>query len=235
MKPRLLRWSYSVWSQLQVCPASVKFSRIDKLPVPSAPPIERGNTIHLKAEHFLKGNIQGLPKEFIKLKTEYMQLKRMHPEHIEEFWSVDRKNFKRVHDGYRYGWFTLKADAACKPRKGVAISVDHKTGKIYDSHDAQAELTAMMHHIWYPDADVYDVEFFYVDQGLVIPYEYKPGYLKKIIPKWRERGEEVMAERKFLPTPSIDACKWCAFRSDKLLENGKKGPCNAWRVIKELK
>jgi len=233
-QPTLTRWSYSLWAALKACPYAVKLSKIDKIQTPMVPAMERGNTIHLKAEHFLKGNIRGMPKELVKLKDEYDTLKKMKPEHIEEFWAVDRKRFARVKDGWKDGWFTLKADVALKPRKGVAISVDHKTGKIYETHDAQAELSAMMHHIWYPDADLYVAEFFYVDQGITIPYEFKPSYLDKAIPIWRARGEEVMAERKFLPTPSADACKWCSFRSDKVLPDGKKGPCRAWKAVKDM-
>lgn len=222
---KLHRWSYSLWGQFKKCPKSVKYGKIDKLPQPPVPAMERGTKIHLLAEHFLKGNVKGVPKELAKLKPEYLELKKAKPEHIEEFWSLGRK-WQRVKDGFRDGWFTLKADAALAPRKGVAIGIDHKTGRYYPTHDEQAELTAVMLQKWYPDADGYEVEFFYTDQGEVQSYVFKPKYLSKRHDYWREQGEMLMAERKFLATPSQDACKWCAFRSD------KGGPCQDWKRLR---
>lgn len=223
---RIKRWSYSLWAQFKKCPKSVKYAKIDKLPQPVVPAMERGTMIHLKAEHFLKGDITGMPKELKKLSDVYRGLKKQKPEHIEEFWSLGRK-WQRVKDGFRDGWFTLKADAALAPRKdGVAVGIDHKTGRYYPGHDEQAELTAVMLRKWYPDADEYAVEFLYTDQGEVQSYTFKPRYLMSRDDHWIEQGELIMAERKFLATPSRNACDWCGFSSK------KGGPCQDWKRLK---
>jgi hypothetical protein len=228
-KPRIHRWSYSLWTGMQKCPKSVKLGKIDKIATPlvDTNAMDRGTRIHHLAEQFLKGNITGMPKELSKLGKEYRALKKAKPEHIEEFMSLGR-NFKRVKDGFRDGWFTLKADAMLKPRKGIAISIDHKTGRFYPSHQEQAELSAIVQMKFYPDADMYESEFFYVDSGEVVPYIFKPKYLKKREEFWMAEGEKIMAETKFMPTPSQDACKWCAYRSDKLIARDTYGPCRDW-------
>lgn len=226
-EPRLTRWSYSLWTAMQKCPKSVKLGKIDKLPQPPVPAMERGTMIHSKAEQFLKGNITGMPKELKKLSAEYQAMKRMKPDHIEEFMSLGR-TWQRVKDGWRDGWFTLKADAAFAPRRKqpIAIGIDHKTGRYYPSHDEQAELTAIVLQKWYPEAKSYAVEFFYTDQGEIVPYEFKPSYLYERSAHWLHEGEKIMEERRFLATPSNDACKWCGFRSD------KGGPCQDWKRLK---
>lgn len=233
-KPSIHRWSYSLWSQFMKCPRSVKHAKIDKIPQPPVQAMERGTMYHLKAEYFLKGKITGMPKELSKLADQYKALRKAGPEHIEEFWSLGR-NWKRVKDGFRDGWFTLKADAALSPRKfGVAIGIDHKTGRYYPNHDEQAELTGLMLRKWYPkDSDGYEVEFFYMDQGTVESYRFAAKFLDRRMEHWQEQGELIMAERKFLATPSSDACKWCAFRSDKLTDDGKRGPCDAWKSLRD--
>jgi len=224
-KNAIRRWSYSLWTAMQKCPRSVKYAKIDNLPQPSNHAMERGTRIHLLAENFLKGNITGMPKDLAKLSAEYRALKKAKPEHVEEFMSLGRQ-FQRVFDGFRDGWFTLKTDAALAPRKGTAIGIDHKTGRYYPSHDDQAELTAIVLQEWYPDADSYAVEFFYTDQGEVVPYTFVPKYLKRRREHWMAEGEKIMEERKFLATPSQDACTWCAFRSD------KGGPCQDWKRLR---
>jgi CRISPR/Cas system-associated exonuclease Cas4 (RecB family) len=226
MKAKTLkRWSYSLWSTFQKCPRAVKYDKIEGIKQPPVPAMERGTKIHLLAEGFLKGEVRGMPYELRKLKAEYVALKKAEPEHIEEFMSLGRK-FERVKDGFKDGWFTLKADAALAPRKGVAIGVDHKTGRYYPSHDQQAELTAIVLRQWYRDADGYEVEFFYVDEGEITPYLFTPKYLDKRVGYWLEEGEKMMREKKFLATPSPDACRWCGFRSD------KGGPCQDWKRLK---
>jgi len=188
--------------------------------------MERGNTIHLKAEHFLKGDIRGVPPELEKLKKEFLALKKMKPEHIEEFWGFDR-DWRPLRKGFEpRQTFTLKADVATAPKKGVAINIDHKSGRIYPAHDDQAELTALASWLWYPAAKKIEVEFWYVDLGDIVAYEFTNTYLAKRKKFWSNEGRKIMSETKFLPTPSQDACKWCAFKSS------KGGPCDAWKKLR---
>lgn len=235
-KPRLHRWSYSLWTAMQKCPKGVKLGKIDKIATPLADTraMDRGTKIHHLAEQFLKGNITGIPKDLQKLSKEYNALRKMGPEHIEEFMSLGR-TFRKVKNGWKDGWFTLKADVMAAPRSFdkskvmIGLSVDHKTGKHYPSHQEQAELSAIVQMQFYPDADFYESEFFYTDQGEVIPYIFKPSYLRKRKEYWMEEGEKIMAESKFLPTPSSDTCKWCPYRSDKLIARDTWGPCHDWK------
>lgn len=221
MTAQIQRWSYSLWSAFKQCPRKVRYSKIDKLPEPPNPAMQRGETIHKKAEHYVKGNIQGVPPELSKLKREFIELKKSKPEHVEEFWGFDY-SWKPLRGGFNPAQkFTLKADVAMAPRRGIAVGIDHKTGRIYESHDAQAELTALATLLWYPDARLVAVEFWYVDLGEIVQYEFSNTYLTKRRKFWSAEGDKILNEKRFLPTPSVDACRYCAFRSD------KGGPCSA--------
>jgi len=226
---RLQRWSYSVWAGMKQCPRKIRYAKIDKLPELPSPAAERGNTIHLKAEHYVKGDITGgVPRELKKLESEFRQLKKAKPEHVEEFWGFD-KNWKPLRDGFDpKQTFTLKADAALAPRKGVAIGIDYKSGRVYDGHDDQAELTAVATHLWYPNAKEIEIEFWYIDKGRIVTYHFEVTYLEQRLKYWDKEGKKLLAEEKFIPTPSEDACKWCSFRSD------KGGPCSAWKTLKNV-
>lgn len=225
MAVRLERWSYSTWSGFKECPRKVRYQKIDKLEEPKHPAMVRGDTIHKKAEYFLKGEIRGVPHELRKLGPEYKELKKQKPEHIEEFWGFDG-NWKPLRKGFSPKQkFTIKADVALAPRKGIAICIDHKTGRIYDGHDDQAELTAIATRLWYPSARGIEVEFWYIDRGDIYTYSFTTKYLDRRIPYWTKQGQKIMSEEKFLPTPSEFACGRCNFRSD------KGGPCTAWKKI----
>jgi hypothetical protein len=188
--------------------------------------MERGTTIHLKAEHYLKGSIRHVPAELGKLAKQYVKLKKAKPEHIEQFWGFD-KDWRPLRGGFEPRQvFTIKADVALAPKNGVAISIDHKSGRAYPGHDDQAELTALATHLWYPAAKMVEVEFWYVDKGEITSYEFKVSYLERRMKFWTREGDKLLKEEKFLPTPSDQACGRCSFRSD------KGGPCAAWKSLK---
>jgi hypothetical protein len=224
-------WSYSLYGQHKKCPAAVKYSKIDKLQGPSVPAMERGTMIHSLAEHYLTGGITGgVPPQLRKLEYEFKTLKRMTPV-CEKFWGLDV--FWQPMD---YGWVVAKTDAFVPPTKKdpILINVDHKTGREYAEHVDQSELYSAIGFGLYPQIEEVETCFFYIDQGYVKPYFYTRKQLKELVLKWLDRGKKLMATRNFLPTPSREACGWCGFRSDKLLANGKPGPCQAWKVVRNL-
>jgi hypothetical protein len=193
--------------------------------------MERGTLLHTLAEHYLINKIQRVPKQLLKIKPELMVLKRYRPI-VEQFWGVSSK-WKPM----KYGWLVAKTDAAVPPRKRfpILVIVDHKSGRMYPEHIAQAKLYAAVGFGLYPRVDCIEVEFFYIDIGLVVPYRFTRGQLKYQVKYWMDQGHKFMAQTKFLATPTEDACSWCGFRSDKKLANGTKGPCNEWKVLRNLR
>ena len=228
-KSLVRHWSYSSWSLLKKCAAAFKYGQIDKLRGPSVPAMERGTRIHSLAENYLNGGITGgVPPDLRKLSTEFKNLKRAKPI-VEKFWGLD-PDWKPM----EYGWVVAKTDAAVEPTKkdNSLVVVDHKTGRVYPDHDDQGSLYAAVGFGMYPKVEKVEVEFFYVDQGIVSPYEFSRKKLISLSEYWMEEGAKLMSTRKFLPTPSESACRWCGFRSDKRLANGDRGPCDAWKIVK---
>jgi hypothetical protein len=225
-------WSYSSWAQGKKCPLSLKFKYIDRLETPPFYAMERGTQIHALAENVLNGKISGVPKPLLPLRKELLGLKKEEPV-CEKFWGVDDR-FRKF-KGYG-AWLVARTDAFVKPtrKRNILIIVDQKTGKIYDSHVDQATLYAAVGFALYPDVEGIEVEFFYFDQQTVHHYDFTRFELQAWVEYWTEEGHRHMSEHRFLATPSEDACRWCDFRSDKKLKNGRKGPCHEWKALKGL-
>jgi len=219
------RWSYSAYAAHGKCPLSFGLGAVlglrkDEAP---SPPMIRGTKIHKEAEYFLKDELDGLPKSLQKLKWEFIGLQKQKPI-VEQFWNAN-PDFTPAKE-YR-GWLVLKADAALPPRKGVAYAFDHKTGREYDSHCEQAELTSVVTFGRYPRSERIEVEFWYIDDGDVASYRFDRSEMKHWRSKWQDLGNKVMSEKKYLATPSDDACRWCPHRTD------RGGLCPEYKVLGE--
>jgi hypothetical protein len=209
------------------CPAALKYGYLMNLKGPFVRAMERGSLIHSLAEHYLKGTITGgVPPQLIKLKKEFVALKAEHPI-VEKYWGVSRR-----WEPMEYGWCTAKTDAAVEPTKKLPILdiVDHKSGREYPDHEHQGSLYAAVGFALYPKIEGANATFFYVDQGTAPTFEFTRPQLVYAVKYWREEGLALMSMKKFLPTPSPDACRFCNYRSDKKLADGKPGPCEAWKI-----
>jgi hypothetical protein len=99
--------------------------------------------------------------------------------------------------------------------------VDLKSGRRYPEHKEQLEVYALMGMKRYPQAKRVDVKAWYVDEGGQFGYQasYMPQMFDYYSEYWNELARKMFRDTEFIPTPSKDACKWCAF-------NAKKGgPC----------
>lgn len=224
---RVTRWSFTGWSIKQTCEyqyygkfvLGIKAEDEDENPA-----ILRGNMLHKKQENYLIGKINGVPREFLPFKTELEGLKRAKPI-VEQFWGVD-PNWKPVKWN---SWVVFKMDAAVLPEKrdNTLWIQDLKTGREYPKHADQASLGACIGYALYPTVDEVQVEFWYADQGIVRSYEYTPKELKRDTKKWIKEGEKLLTpQKKYLPAPSEDNCRWCPIRSD------RAGNCTAWKKVK---
>lgn len=223
---KITRWSYSAWSSFKSCPFKFFRTRIMGDKEPSNRALERGNMVHAKAEGLLKGRITGMPNELAKLARYYKQLRQLKPV-VETYWNVDR-NWKPVHSKDDT-WCTMKMDAAVEPCRATDRRLfiqDLKTGREYNGHKDQASLYACIGAVKYPKSVGVEVEFWYSDHGYSQPYFFTPSRIKHDTDIWIERGEQLMSEKRFLPTPSIDACKYCFLRTD------RGGMCDAWKANK---
>lgn len=227
---RVVRWSYSAWSQFHKCAFAFyrKFVCGDK-DTSTSYALERGITLHKQQENYLRGEITGLPRTFLPFKREYIALKKQQPI-VEKFWGVDH-TWKSVQYG---SWVVFKMDAAVPPNKRIGMDSlwiqDLKTGREYDTHAKQASLGAVIGARQYPDIAQVEVEFWYIDQGIIRQYHFDKAELTEEQEFWTEEGERLLTpQKKYLPNPSEENCKYCFLRSD------KGGPCDAWKKIKQAR
>ena len=214
--PKPERWSYSSWATYNECGARFMYRYLMKMPEPPSPAMARGTDIHAKAEQFVKGNIRGLPPSLNKFAPAFAALKNMKPA-VEEWWGVDEAWAPKT----RGSWLVAKVDVSVVEKK-VSTVIDHKTGKMYpDKHVKQASLYTAMDAALHPGRDLYRAEFWYLDLGEVLTWEWTPKETVKLQKEWTERGQAVMRADRLHPSPGY-YCKWCPYAS------GVGGPCKAF-------
>lgn len=235
-------WSYSRWSKFIKCKFYYACSSVIKgsdrkplYPQPPSWPLEHGITVHLKGEQYLRGNITGIPKEYKDFSVELRALKRMGarpevPMTVDSNWQpCEATDWGRA-------WLRAKSDAeVIEEEEGLLHSIDFKTGRKYDSHEEQGEVCAVTAFAIYPQVQDVNAEFWYLDHDDAASFDYsrKRDY-EKLRKKWTANAKKMLGVRsveQLKPEPSEDACKYCPFRTDKVLANGNAGPCDAWRKV----
>jgi hypothetical protein len=89
------------------------------------------------------------------------------------------------------------------------VIIDHKTGRIYaDKHEKQASLYTALGASFYPKVKKVIAEFWYLDQGEVLTWEWPASQLAGLQTMWGARGQRVMNADNFEARPGY-YCKWC--------------------------
>jgi len=222
------RWSYSAWSTYKRCPLSFRYSYIDRIKQAPNYAMERGTTIHALAEQYLKGKITGIPKPLSKIARVLRGMKAAKVK-AEEFWGVDR-DFTPTVKGAP-SWLVAKTDLYVLLGDILYVG-DFKTGKIYPEHIDQASLYATVGYALFPKVKKVEVEFIYIDIGEVHSYTYTLAKLRYNLRYWKDQGQHLMKQTKFMPTPGFPACVLCGYRSDRKLADGSPGLCDKWKLVK---
>lgn len=212
------RWSYSKWSCYKECLRKYKHKYIDRLPDPSGPAAERGTRIHSLAEELVKGNIQGIPNELKKFNRHFKALMKC-PTHTEQSLCIDRDwhAVDPTQDKEKI-WLLAKIDVTAFHPDQVMTVVDYKTGKVYPTHEEQAEVYAAVVAGNY-ETSLIDTEMWYIDSGLVKTWSYDDDTVwDDLVPKWTERGLQMESTKKY-PLGKEPNCHWCNFH------RSKGGPC----------
>jgi len=209
---RVKSWSYSSWSLYKRCPRAYRYSKIDKLPRKFSPAAERGITIHAKCEHFLLGNIRGVPKQVSNFGAELRNLKK-HKAKAEKKYSLT-STWKETDWSAKNSWLRLVIDAEVLLSEKELLVVDFKTGRVYPGHEDQAMLYATALLQLNSNIERVHCEFWYLDQDQTRAWELQQGVAKEMRTYWEEQVSPMMTDTKFLPTPSQAACKWCDFKGE---------------------
>lgn len=224
---RAVKWSFTGWA----CKMTCEYQYYGRFVLgikdtfdEDNPAIMRGNLLHKKQENYLIGKINGVPREFLPFKDELEGLKKAKPI-VEKYWGVDA-NWQPANWG---SWVVFKMDAAVPPTKrdNTLWVQDLKTGREKPLHKDQASLGATIGFAQYPKVQEVQVEFWYADQGIIRAYEYTRKELERMTKKWQSEGDKLLTpQKKYIPTPSADNCRYCPIRSD------KQGDCKKWKQVK---
>jgi len=215
-------WSYSRLSMFEQCPTKYKFKHIDKLKEPDSPAMARGNEIHKMGEEYLQGKLKKVPEPYKLFAKEMKFLKKIKAK-SEEQWAFDE-------DGESVDWFDptvrlrIKMDAYYRVADDIIV-IDFKTGKPHAAeHEDQCKLYACGALLKFPDARMFCVEMWYLDQAgaLNTPvksvFNYTKDQVENLIPRFADRASRIDKEKKFDARPGFQ-CRWCTFSST------KGGPC----------
>lgn len=237
-------WSYSRWSSYRNCAFEYLLSKVLKLcPPPQGPAAQRGDMIHRMAEAFLKGKTKGMPDELSKhFESEFNRLKREGAT-AEGDWTLTQDLKKTIGTDWDRAWLRVRIDARLmmeevtgvktikkkkeQIRTRTLVIVDYKTGR-FKVDVAQMEIYAAT-AIHYLEFDEVIVELWFLDQDQTETRTWSRKEAEELWEKWFERGNRMLADRVFKPSPEIEKCKKCNYSSAKTMTNGERGPCEAWK------
>lgn len=225
-------WSFSRWEVFRDCPYRYAMQFIARVKTPDETnyAFERGNAVHKLSENFISGEIRGVPKDLATFRQEFLAIRKLDAV-AEVDYTVNADWEPTASDDFDNAWLRAKLDIVV-PADTLTV-IDVKTGQQRtEKHEEQGSIYGMLaleRHA--DDYDAVDVEFWYTDSGETLPLTFELSELDKLKRDWLKKIKPMLNGRLFPKTPSKDACRYCKFRSDKVLANGDPGDCDEWRKV----
>jgi RecB family exonuclease len=206
------------------CRYRAKLKYIDRVPEPKRPlppgksehANDRGTRIHECAELFVKGGVE-LIEELHPFKDRLTELRTQFSEgkvELEGEWAFDNE-WTPTAWASQTAWCRMKLDVLVNEGDYAKV-IDYKTGRKHGNevkHAEQGQLYQLATFCRYPDVEVVDVEFWYIDQGpdqdMSMSYTREQG--TRYIDKYHKRGVAVTSAVEFPPNPNAYSCKWCPY------------------------
>lgn len=210
-----MNWSYTKLSKYEKCPAAFNYKYNFKIADPAGPAAQRGTKLHETVEAFTKGEISELP-ETIHHSALIKQLKTDGGVAEAELYFNDKWELVPK-EGY---WCVMKLDVLVDFGKQATVW-DYKSGRFYESHYDQLMLYSLGALIKFPNAELVQSGAIYIDKPELTPITRTayPEQLPSLKEHYERRVERMVEDREYRPTPSKDACQWCAYSKK------KGGPC----------
>lgn len=213
------------------CPMKFKLNYIDKIRVKTSNiALEKGSYIHQMLEDYSK-SVEDSNFEF-RLSTpeqirEYQEIfqnfvdspeghKYLDPEPfgVELEFALKIEDKKLVPTNYhnKQALIRGKIDHAIRPSVNRMILLDWKTGKVKDVPDV---LQVLVYAVWcfynFPEVDVVDTAFVYVEHSQSKEYTFTRANLKKFEEKMLQKIIEIELAKEF-PKRETALCNWCDYR-----------------------
>lgn len=222
MSNGITAWSYSRYNDYVTCPLRFKLKYIDKLPVPGSPAMDRGSNIHKEGENFLKDpSKKKVPVSYRNFTDEMRQLKKLDPM-VEQQWGFT-KDWTPTSWFGADTWLRIICDVAVVYEDNTADVIDFKTGRKYDTNEEQVELFTTGIFMRHPEVQEVTTRLWYLDiddsDENEVVREFTRSDFERIRAEWDKKVVKMFKDKKFAPTPSNHACRWCPFKK------AEGGPC----------
>lgn len=237
-------------SQPYGCPRKAKFKHVDRIREPPNPAMARGTVMHLFAELYAqrkrisyavmvdeKGKPLCTEAEYKTFRAEWTQILKQ-PEMKRLFDSLRKRDDVEAEEAWTFirdwkepcawndwgrAWVRLKVDAHVYDEETKTVRViDHKTGRIRDTHRDQLSLYAIGSFLMYPEAEKVEAELWYLDQDAATVEDFGRKALPILQKEWGKRVKPMLTDREFKPAPG-PKCRWCFYRKDNKANGG--GQC----------
>lgn len=240
VKPQFTSWSYSRFSDYTQCPQRASYKHLLKLPEgPPSPAMARGAEIDKAGEDYIKGVTAKLRPELNTFKADFAAARKLYANRVklgargmapvvQETWAFRRDWSRTVFNDWNGCALRIKVDLATWSTDTQLDITDWKTGKfkpeMNEKYLEQLELYALGAFMWFDHLETVTARLAYTDLGITFPHQEplawtRAGDLRALKAKWEKRVKPMLADKRFAPRPSNDACRFCAY------SKSKGGPC----------
>lgn len=232
---KIKSWSFSKWAMFHTCAYKFKKTVLEGIKPPQSPYADRGERIHSLAEQYALGNIKGMPNELKKFGDEFKEIRSLVKSgsgFTEQEWACT-STWESCGWMSKNVWLRGKCDYhgvedvdVKKGVKGTHIDIiDYKTGRQYPTHSDQSKLYSVMGMHRYENVVSVHVEFWYLDSGDFVEYNYTRKQLEKLSEYWSLQGRKILKSTGNFSASVGGHCRYCHLRDD------KGGQCKSWRKL----
>lgn len=219
--PNLKAWSYSRYAAYEQCPLQFKLKFIDKVPEEDRPAFTKGDDAHKALAQYVMGYGDDTPPAIVKapLHRFYRELRAFPADDkvAEQQWGFTSEWAPTGWFG-NDTWFRNIVDAALVYEDMTGEAIDHKTGRVYDSHADQIELNALAMFCHFRPVTQVASRMVYVEHGTEKVVDYHRHQVPHLTAKWNKKVAGMFNDSSFLPRPN-DKCRFCSY------SRSKQGQC----------
>jgi len=187
--------------------------------------LSRGKELHDKSDHFVRGELDELPKEFKKFEDAFREDRADYAEDSTRF--VLEEQWAFTVEWQPTGWYDDDVWMRMIIDIGKWLDDDHtalyvrdyKSGKKEGNevkHSQQGQLFTIGSFMKFPSLQAAKVRMTYLDHGKQsLPKTYSRDQAMGFLPSWERRAKAMTEARRFPPNPNRINCAYCPFGPNK--------------------